>query len=68
MRSIWDCPTGCGGQRTHGHVMCSPCWRQVPHRLKKELHDTWRLVEQTSTQSAYDDYDRVRNQAIASVK
>lgn len=65
--SYLDCPVGCGRQRQPRHLMCTPCWRRVPHFLKREVHRTWKEVERTSEQDAYDEYDRIRNEAIASV-
>jgi hypothetical protein len=38
-----ECPTGCGRQHKSGHLMCRPCWSEVPKHLQLEVYRTWRL-------------------------
>lgn len=37
-----ECPTGCGRQRTAGHLLCKTCWTRVPPQLQTEVNQTWR--------------------------
>jgi hypothetical protein len=37
-----DCPTGCGRTARTGHLMCGPCWAEVPKHLQREVYRTWR--------------------------
>lgn len=36
------CPTGCGRARAHGHLLCRPCWGEVPRHLQRDVSRTWR--------------------------
>jgi len=37
-----ECPTGCGRRARAGHLMCGPCWREVPSNIQRDVYRTWR--------------------------
>lgn len=37
-----NCPSGCGRSARPGHLMCGPCWAEVPRHLQNEVMRTWR--------------------------
>lgn len=36
------CPTGCGRTVQLGHLMCGPCWHEVPWYLQRQVLAKWR--------------------------
>lgn len=58
------CPTGCGrGVRT-GHLMCGPCWHQVPRDLQRDVVRTWKAYNDDPTDQAWFAYVEAREAAL----
>lgn len=32
---------GCGGFRSHRHLVCPACWRRVPKHLRADVYRSW---------------------------
>ncbi|MBI1386660.1 MAG: hypothetical protein GC150_17280 [Rhizobiales bacterium] len=48
MTSSRICPVpGCGAPIRAGHLMCGPCWANVPKELQKPVNTSWRRVGAT---------------------
>ena len=69
-----DCPVGCGRTARPGHLMCGPCWAEVPRELQRDVYRTWRALQATRSRArqfgktkALEDYQAARDAAIASV-
>jgi hypothetical protein len=60
------CPTGCGRVVRIGHLMCGPCWGQVPYALKREVWRTWGDLGQ-GADGAIEAYREARDAAIGAV-
>lgn len=44
------CPVpGCGRRAKAGHLMCAPCWREVPKDKQTAVYATWRKVQRQSS-------------------
>jgi len=63
-----QCPTGCGRTVRPGHLMCRPCWGEVPRELQRDVNRTWRAwsrdIGDTAAMQAYKD---AREAALAAV-
>lgn len=66
--SFTPCPTGCGRKVHRGHLMCGPCWREVPKHLQLEVYRTWRAYQKEPTDPAWDAYIDARDNAIGVIK
>lgn len=63
-----DCPTGCGRTPREGHLMCAPCWREVPKRLQLDVLRTWRKWRKDfGDLDAFNAYLEARDAAIGAV-
>lgn len=63
------CPTGCGRSRAAGHLMCRPCWGEVPRHLQRNVHRTWRAWRtDLADPEAMRSYRAASDAAIASVR
>ena len=63
-----DCPTGCGRKRRNGHLMCGPCWGQVPGHLQRDVYRTWRKWRKDlGDADALNEYRDAHDAAIAAV-
>lgn len=62
------CPTGCGRVAKPAHLMCGPCWREVPSHLQREVYRTWRHWRRDFADAdALREYEAAYDAAIASV-
>lgn len=68
------CPVGCGRQVRAGHLMCGPCWGEVPRFLQREVLRTWRaysrfrgIAQPPERRLAREAYQAARDAAIGSV-
>ncbi|GAB4181968.1 MAG: hypothetical protein OHK0024_21070 [Thalassobaculales bacterium] len=40
------CPVpGCGADLRAGHLMCRPCWANVPRAAQQQVHAAWRAIK-----------------------
>jgi hypothetical protein len=63
------CPTGCGRTRAAGHLMCRPCWSEVPRHLQRDVHRAWRAWRVDLGDAAHmRAYRAASDAAIASVR
>lgn len=63
-----ECPTGCGRSVSRGHLMCRPCWGEVPQHLQAEVNRTWRAWRRDfGNTEAIRAYRAARDDAIAAV-
>jgi len=62
------CPTGCGRGVRPGHLMCAPCWREVPSHLQRDVYRTWRAYNRGYTSDQWDAYVVARDAAIGSIR
>lgn len=62
-----DCPVGCGRKVHVGHLMCRPCWSQVPRDLQQAVYRTWRAWRGGLDHEKAAAYRQAREAAIASV-
>lgn len=63
-----DCPTGCGRTRRRGHLMCGPCWAEVPKHLQAEVYRTWRKWRRNLADGdALREYQAAHDAALASI-
>jgi len=65
------CPT-CGGKRQPDHLMCGPCWSNVPRELRRAVNKAWALAfgerfRKLRTRQHLADYVKARDEAIDSV-
>jgi hypothetical protein len=62
------CPVGCGRSVRVGHLMCYPCWQEVPPDLKREVWRTWKRLERGVTDGdPLAEYEHARSAAIGAV-
>lgn len=68
------CPTGCGRRVRMGHLMCAPCWGEVPRHLQRDVLATWRAYSRSASRGADDfperrqAYEAARDAALASIR
>lgn len=60
-----DCPTGCGRNVRVGHLMCGPCWGEVPPHLKRDVLRTWRTYKAVPAGMSPETMDRRRAARMA---
>lgn len=48
VRMAGECPSGCGRSLKVGHLMCGPCWREVPADVQREVNRTWRAYSKAA--------------------
>lgn len=64
-----DCPTGCGRTAKSGHLMCGPCWREVPQHLQNEVLRAWRKWRRDfGDTDAFEEYLGARDAAIGAIR
>lgn len=67
------CPTGCGRKVRSGHLMCGPCWSEVPGDLQRDVLRTWRAYSRSAAAGADDfpergqAYEAARTAALEAV-
>ncbi len=62
-----DCPVGCGRTHAAGHLMCRPCWGQVPKHLQRDVLRTWAKWLDFGDLDAFNEYLTARDAAIGSL-
>jgi hypothetical protein len=62
------CPTGCVRSRRAGHLMCSPCWAEVPRHLQRDVLRTCRTWRRDpAAAEAFRAYRAASEAAVAAV-
>ena len=63
------CPTGCGRIRRHGHLMCAPCWHEVPAHLQRDVMTTWKAWRKApGSTTAFRAYSEAHDNAIGAIQ
>jgi hypothetical protein len=66
-----SCPTGCGRKIKFGHLMCKPCWGEVPEHLQRRVYETLRTFRGSlgpERKEALAKYREAADEAIGSIK
>jgi hypothetical protein len=66
-RPASSCPTGCGRTVKPGHLMCGPCWREVPKHLQVDVWRTWRAYDKEPSDQRFMEYSAAREAAVAAI-
>ena len=62
------CPTGCPRKAREGHLMCGPCWAEVPRELRHDVLRTWRAFKHEPGHARLLAYRDAAEHAVAAVR